>query len=86
MAIIFRPCPSCKEVGKLHLSRSRNIFEKILSSTKLLHYYRCHSCNWRGILFRRKKFKFSFVGVLKTVLLLFVIYYFVIYVLKSYTN
>ncbi len=86
MATVFRPCPSCKEVGKLHLSRSRNKLEKILSATKLMHYYRCHNCNWRGVLFRRKKIQFSFSGMIKTIILLFFIYYFVMYVLKNYTN
>lgn len=86
MSSISRPCPSCKTVGKLHKSHSRSVFEHVLNSTKLVGYYRCQNCGWRGLLLRKKKFRWSFLGILKTVFVLAIVYYIVIYVLKNYTN
>lgn len=86
MTSIIRPCPNCKTVGKLHKSHSRNFLEKFLSFTKILGFYRCKNCDWRGILFRKLKFNFSFSGILKTVILLATVYYLVTYILKNYTN
>jgi len=86
MAAILRPCPSCKIVGKLHKSHSRNSFEKFLSATRIVGFYRCHNCGWRGFLFRKKKIHFSFAGLAKTIVLLLIVYYFVLYILRNYTN
>lgn len=44
----FSKCPSCKSVGTLHRSRSRNMFEQIVRRTSFFKTYRCKECGWRG--------------------------------------
>ena len=44
----FTKCPSCKAMGTLHRSRSKNMFEQILRRTTFLKTYRCKECGWRG--------------------------------------
>ena len=83
---MYKPCPNCNSVGSLRRSRAKNLFESILNFTKIFHIYRCMSCGWRGIVKRNLRIKLSFVGLLKSVILLFLVYYLVTYILKNYTN
>lgn len=79
-------CPSCNVIGRLHKSHSKNFFERILNHSYVWGTYRCHSCGWRGILLRRSKLNFSFMGLLKTLLLFLVVFYIVVYIVKNYTK
>ena len=48
-----QPCPKCGKY-KLYRSHSRNRTEKLLKSILPIRTYRCHNCNWRGWLSKRK--------------------------------
>lgn len=47
------PCSRCGEY-KLHKSRTRSQFEKYIKTLTYYRTYRCHSCNWRGWVSKRK--------------------------------
>lgn len=79
-------CPKCKSSLKVYKSHSKNIFEKILNGTGIWGTFRCHDCGWRGILLRKSKLNFSFLNLIRTFLLLVVVYYIVIYFIKNYTK
>lgn len=76
-------CPVCFSTDKVHRSRSRNIFEKILKATRLFNIYRCHNCGWRGIRFRIIKIKINFIGVLRYLFLMLITYMLVSYFVKK---
>ena len=46
-------CPQCGEYN-LYRSRSRNFMEKIIKILVPYKTYRCHNCNWRGWMSKRK--------------------------------
>jgi hypothetical protein len=46
-------CPSCGDYS-LEKSRSRSQFEKIVKVLTPLRTYRCHHCNWRGWISKRR--------------------------------
>jgi predicted RNA-binding Zn-ribbon protein involved in translation (DUF1610 family) len=46
---VFDICPECKSVGVLRRSRPRNLWERIVKSSRVLNYYRCRECGWRGM-------------------------------------
>ncbi|MFH1943075.1 MAG: hypothetical protein ABIL68_13310 [bacterium] len=48
-----RPCPKCGEYG-LYRSHSKNIIEQTIKRTFPLKIYRCHACDWRGLLSKRR--------------------------------
>ena len=76
-------CPVCGSVDQVYRSRARDGFERLINSTKLLSMYRCHSCNWRGIRFRRVKFQVKPIRVLRFIILIFLSYFFVLFILKQ---
>ena len=41
-------CPSCSEVSSLRKSRPKNTKERLYRATRLVEYYRCRKCGWRG--------------------------------------
>lgn len=47
------PCPSCGEY-RMHQSRARNTTEKLMKRLLPYKVYRCHNCNWRGWIPKRK--------------------------------
>jgi rubredoxin len=79
-------CPSCKNVGKLHKSHSKNIFEKIINHSFVFGTFRCHNCGWRGVLFRKNSLNLSFLNLLKAFFLFAIVYFIVLYLIKNYTN
>lgn len=79
-------CPNCKNVGKLHKSHSKNVFERIINHSYFWGTYRCHNCGWRGILLRKSSLNFSLINIAKTALILIIVYYVVTYLIKNYTN
>lgn len=76
-------CPVCFSTDKVHHSRSRNIFEKILKSTRVFNIYRCHNCGWRGIKMRKIRIKFNFAAVVRYVFLILITYMLVSYFVKK---
>jgi hypothetical protein len=79
-------CPNCNVNGSLRKSHSKNIFEKIVNHSKLFGTYRCMNCNWRGFLRRKLRLRFSLLNFVKSVALLYIVYYIVTYILNNYTN
>lgn len=79
-------CPTCKNMGKLFKSHSKNIFERIINHTYVFGTYRCHNCGWRGIRLRKGNLNFSFSSIVKTVLMFLVVYYIALYFIKNYSN
>ncbi|MCS7052118.1 MAG: hypothetical protein NZM09_00140 [Ignavibacterium sp.] len=79
-------CPNCGNIGKLHKSHSRNFLERIVNHSYIWATFRCHNCGWRGILMRKGGFKVSLLGVIKTFILLSIVYYIVVYLIKNYTK
>ena len=47
------PCPKCGEFN-LYRSRSRSHIEKAIKIFLPMRTYRCHDCNWRGWMNKRK--------------------------------
>ncbi len=47
------PCPQCGQY-KLYRSRSRNHIETLIKVILPYKTYRCHACNWRGWISKRK--------------------------------
>lgn len=47
---LFDACPSCKSIGALRRSHSRNKKEKFISHLTIYKTYRCKKCGWRGYL------------------------------------
>ena len=47
------PCPQCGEC-QLYKSRTRSRFEQTVKMMTLLRTYRCHGCNWRGWISKRR--------------------------------
>lgn len=77
-------CPICKSDERVHRSRARNIFEKLLKSTKIFTIYRCHNCGWRGIRIRRIKLKLNLISLFKFFVIIFIVYLTVQYFVKKY--
>jgi predicted RNA-binding Zn-ribbon protein involved in translation (DUF1610 family) len=51
-----RPCPRCGEYN-LYRSHSKNILERAVKNILPLKTYRCHNCNWRGWLNKKRRQK-----------------------------
>ncbi|MDF1611854.1 MAG: hypothetical protein AB1695_04820 [Stygiobacter sp.] len=64
----FSRCPSCKSIGTLHRSRSRNMFEQIVRKTSFIKVYRCKECGWRGfrstLIFTKKSIRTLLIYIL----------------------
>lgn len=79
-------CPSCGEY-RLHQSRARNNMEKMMKRFLPYKLYRCHNCNWRGWIPKRKlkvkanplKTGFFYLGV---ILLALIVGYMMKYILQ----
>lgn len=48
-----RPCPRCGEYN-LYRSHSKNFIERGIKSVLPVKTYRCHNCNWRGWMNKRR--------------------------------
>lgn len=76
-------CPVCFGTDKVYRSRAKNSFEKFINSTKILSFYRCHECGWRGIRLRKLHLSIKLTNIIKYILILFISYFVVILILKQ---
>jgi len=53
MQQIMTPCPKCGET-RLYRSHARNGVEQLIRRFLPLKLYRCHDCQWRGWISKRK--------------------------------
>ncbi len=77
-------CPMCFSTDKVYRSRGRNIFEKSINRTKILSFYRCHECGWRGVRFRRIRIKFNVKSLISFIFIILLTYYLINYIIKNY--
>lgn len=53
MAQTVLPCPRCGEY-RLYRSHTKNRVEALIKRLFPLNLYRCHACNWRGWISKRR--------------------------------
>lgn len=57
---LYKPCPSCKGIGVLRKSHTRNFREKLIKNLTIFEIFRCNKCGWRGYL---SNFRLTFKSI-----------------------
>lgn len=76
-------CPECKKNGTIFKSKSRSLYEQVITYQKIFQYYRCHSCGWRAIGMKNFRIRITFKNVIGYLILLIIVYIITSYFIKT---